>query len=44
MEEQIKYPYPPKTERWMKMFYGSLNEKDKRHYAATPYMTKNFTI
>lgn len=34
MEEQIKCPYSSKTERWMKMFYKSLNEKDRRHYAA----------
>ena len=29
---KIKYPYPPITERWMKIFYESLN--DRRHYAA----------
>jgi hypothetical protein len=34
MEDKIKYPYSPGTERWMKMFYESLNEKDRRHYAA----------
>jgi hypothetical protein len=30
----IGFPYTPSIERDMKMFYGSLNEKDKRHYAA----------
>lgn len=34
MEGKINYPYPPVVEGWMKMFYDSLNEKDKRHYAA----------
>jgi hypothetical protein len=34
MEGKINYPYPQVVERWMKMFYNSLNEKDKRHYAA----------
>jgi len=28
------YPYAADSERYMKMFYNSLNEKDKRHYAA----------
>lgn len=28
------YPYTADSERYMKMFYSSLNEKDKRHYAA----------
>ena len=28
------FPYLPSVERDMKMFYDSLNEKDKRHYAA----------
>ena len=30
----VRFPYTPSTERDMKMFYDSLNEKDKRHYAA----------
>lgn len=34
MKEKPTYPYTPKVERWMKMFYESLNEKDKRHYVA----------
>lgn len=34
VEDKISYPYSPVTERWMKMFYNSLNEKNKRHYAA----------
>jgi len=34
MEDNIKYPYPAETENWMQMFYESLNEKDRRHYAA----------
>jgi hypothetical protein len=34
MENKIKYPYSTHTERWIKMFYESLNEKDRRHYAA----------
>jgi hypothetical protein len=34
MEDNIKYPYPSETENWMQMFYESLNEKDRRHYAA----------
>jgi hypothetical protein len=33
MEQKIK-PYDEKTERRMKNFYLSLNEKDRRHYAA----------
>ncbi len=33
-QNKITYPYSPTTERWMKMLYNSLNEKDKRHYAA----------
>ncbi len=33
MEQKIK-PYDKKTESKMKYFYSSLNEKDKRHYAA----------
>ena len=33
-EQVIKFPYVPAVERHMKKFYGSLNEKDKRHYAA----------
>jgi hypothetical protein len=27
-------PYPPETERRMKMLYRSLNERDRRRYAA----------
>ena len=30
----IGFPYTPSSERDMKMFYDSLNEKDRRHYAA----------
>ncbi len=30
----LTFPYTPEVERNMKMFYNSLNEKDKRHYAA----------
>lgn len=30
----IGFPYTPSMERDMKMFYKSLNEKDRRHYAA----------
>lgn len=30
----IGYPYTASMERDMKMFYNSLNEKDRRHYAA----------
>jgi len=30
----LEFPYIPEVERYMKMFYNSLNEKDKRHYAA----------
>lgn len=26
--------YPARTERYMQQFYHSLNEKDRRHYAA----------
>jgi predicted transcriptional regulator len=33
-QNKITYPYSPITERRMKRFYNSLNEKDKRHYAA----------
>jgi hypothetical protein len=28
------YPYAADSESYMKLFYDSLNEKDKRHYAA----------
>lgn len=28
------WPYTEKTEKVMKIFYASLNEKDRRHYAA----------
>ena len=34
MEVKLCYPYSSATEKRMKMFYDSLNEKDKRHYAA----------
>ena len=30
----LGFPYRPSTERDMKRFYDSLNEKDRRHYAA----------
>lgn len=30
----IGFPYTHSIERDMKIFYDSLNEKDKRHYAA----------
>lgn len=30
----LSYPYSPAVEKYMKMFYESLNEKDKRHYAS----------
>ena len=30
----IGFPYTSSVERDMKMFYNSLNEKDRRHYAA----------
>ncbi len=30
----LEFPYTPEVERHMKMFYNSLNEKDKRHYVA----------
>lgn len=33
-QNKTPYPYSPTTERWMKMLYNSLNEKDRRHYAA----------
>ena len=33
-QNKITYPYSSRTERWMKTLYNSLNEKDKRHYAA----------
>jgi hypothetical protein len=33
-EQIIKFPYTPAVEKNMKKFYNSLNEKDKRHYAA----------
>jgi len=33
-EQAIKFPYTPAIEKYMKMFYISLNEKDSRHYAA----------
>jgi hypothetical protein len=33
MEEKIQ-PYTKKIERKMQNFYYSLNEKDRRHYAA----------
>ena len=30
----LEFPYTPEVERYMKMFYTSLNEKDRRHYAS----------
>ena len=30
----VSFPYTPGVEKDMKMFYESLNEKDRRHYAA----------
>jgi len=30
----LGFPYTPSMERDMKLFYNSLNEKDRRHYAA----------
>lgn len=30
----IGFPFRPDIEEDMKMFYNSLNEKDRRHYAA----------
>lgn len=33
-EVQIGFPFRPDIEAAMKLFYNSLNEKDKRHYAA----------
>jgi DNA invertase Pin-like site-specific DNA recombinase len=33
-KNKTPYPYSPTTERWMKMLYNNLNEKDRRHYAA----------
>lgn len=34
VEKHSIYPYEAGTERYMKMFYDHLTEKDKRHYAA----------
>ena len=34
MEKKFKSPYSLKDERQMCAFHNSLNEKDKRHYAA----------
>jgi len=34
MKEAKLWPYTEKTESVMKYFYASLNEKDRRHYAA----------
>lgn len=31
---KIGFPFTPSIEKDMKLFYDSLNEKDKRHYAA----------
>jgi len=31
---KIGFPFTPDIEKDMKMFYESLNEKDRRHYAA----------
>jgi len=33
-ENKIGFPFTPTVEKHMKAFYDSLNEKDKRHYAA----------
>ncbi len=33
-QQAIDFPYTPSVEKNMKRFYDSLNEKDKRHYAA----------
>lgn len=33
-ENIIGFPFTPKVERYMKRFYNSLNEKDRRHYIA----------
>ena len=33
-KQGLEFPYTPEVEINMKMFYNSLNEKDKRHYAA----------
>ena len=33
-EQFLKFPYAPDIEKSMKQFYRSLNEKDRRHYAA----------
>lgn len=33
-KQGLEFPYAPQVERYMKMFYKSLNEKNKRHYAA----------
>ena len=34
VEVKIGFPFTPDIEEDMKMFYESLNEKDRRHYAA----------
>jgi len=33
-ENEIGFPFSSKVERYMKRFYNSLNEKDRRHYIA----------
>lgn len=33
-DQKFKFSYNANIERTMKMFYESLSEKDKRHYAA----------
>jgi len=33
-ENKIGFPFSKKVELYTKRFYDSLNEKDKRHYAA----------
>ena len=33
-KSNVGFPYSPSIEKNMKMFYDSLSEKDKRHYAA----------
>ena len=34
MKQGATFPYSSEIKRMMKLFYDSLNEKDKRHYAA----------
>lgn len=37
-QEVIGFPYTESVERNMKIFYNSLNEKDRRHYSALEAM------